>query len=317
MCNLAIYIPTYNRADSVLHFIKKNIDVLVENNIDLIIADSSDNDETKNRLNDYLKDYHNIFYTSFDSSIKPDVKVYNSFCDYLKGYDYVWLCGDTCILKLNIVIENVKALMEARFDIIHLDDIDFYHLGNKEYRIAEQLFEDCFWRITLYGATIISKRVFPYIQNKRLLKKYEGTFFFYQCAIMEFCAAEVFNSIHINADFKNTYEKKKGSVWSRYVIEQFCKLWFIAIDNLPSVYDKKKKNVLKSHSHIYGLFRFKNLLQMRASGILNFKVVNENRYYIKMTVETKLLVFYFVTFIPRWFLNILYRFKDRLKKKGD
>lgn len=304
MNELAIFIPTYNRPDSIREFLEKCIVDLLQYKIKIVIADSSDNTDTKIVI-DQFEDTEIIEYYRYDSTITPDEKIHLAFSEELKKYKYVWLCGDTCILKTDLILSTIMELCNKEYDIIHLDDIDYYNIGNKVYADPKLFFKECFWRITLFGATIISSRVFKYLQSIETYEKYAGTFFFYQCSLMEFCSKEKFKSIHIHIDFKSTYSKKKGSVWSGYTIKQFCELWYLAIENLPPLYDGEKEDVLKSHSKIYGLFKFKNLLVLRERGALTIETVFHNRMYISKTVNKSLIIFYMVAIIPRRFIRVI------------
>lgn len=110
---MVLCLLTYNRAETVRTFIEKEIDALREADIDLIIYDSSELDETKNVAEAYnFQGYGNLYYKKTDSRISANVKFFNIAASISSTYEYVWLSHDHTVFDSGAVKYILECLKE-------------------------------------------------------------------------------------------------------------------------------------------------------------------------------------------------------------
>lgn len=298
MKKLIIIIPTYNRPLEIEAYLRQIYKALNKFNVDLLICDSSNNKDTKEFFDQYHCKSEHIYYKKYPDNINYDTKVRNIFNYGIEKYDYAWLCGDGCIINLDDAILSISTFINQKIDVIHLDNLDPFALKTKEYVICQKFFKECFWRITLYGSTIISNHLYRIFKSDNIANKYEGSGFLYQCSLMEYCASHNFSAVHLVCDYYKKNPYKQMSTWRSKTLWQWGKSWYESIIKLPDVYNDEKEYVIRSHDKIIHIFSIKELLDLRMNNNLQRNDIKRYKKYLKKCTNTNIIIFYFISYIP-------------------
>ena len=295
MKQLVIMIPTYNRPDSIKFYLEKVLDALIRYNIDLIICDSSTEDKTKEIVEKKVgKSSGHLFYKRYPSSLYEE-KVYQAIDGIKKEYTYLWICSDSYVLNIEELYGDIAKYMQEDLDIIHIDELDRDGIGNKKYTDCKELFKECFFRMLLYGGTIINNRVFDTILNRTIFEKYSGTGLYYQSSLMEYCARNSFIAVrYYNKRHYTINQYKTKSEWAGRAVWQWSENWYNVVQKLPDIYNEYKPKVLKSSE----MFSLVGLVRLRYFGGLTFKEVHKYESYIKKTSRSNIALVYAICLIP-------------------
>lgn len=192
---LCVCIPTYNRCDAIHKVFDTELDIFKKYGIDMVIFDSSDNQNVKILVEKYIQNgAAHLFYKKYKSEIHPNEKVFQIFqWSAASEYDFIWLIHDHTVCSENAV----------RFLMQELDKReDFYLLNMQADRYANKRFEDIneflqkgAWRLNSFGASVINTRTFlAGIDWNKMRKKYGG--------------AKTLNYSHIGFYFERAAEMK-------------------------------------------------------------------------------------------------------------
>lgn len=300
---LAVCIPTYNRPEVIEEFIESAINWYVENNVDIFIYDSSEDEKTESVVKCWQPKYENLKYVRMDSTIHSNMKVYYIFEEFGTAgrYDYLWVCSDS-IRWAPYVLDKVMASIEKGYDIIIPNYRDVEEIGEKEYCDANTLFLDCAWHMTLYGATILKvSTMLKGVDWEMLKEKYavpecinhsHVAFYFEKLSTMQ-----NWKAIHIPCSSNDLISSglKKYPGWQKDTFYVWCHCWPSMIQKLPECY-KHKKKVIKKSGVNSDILSYQNFILLRKDGILDIEAY---RCYKKN--------WYGLTNVPRfviWFLAV-------------
>lgn len=281
--NLAICVPTYNRPNVVEELLVRYEVILDRYLIDLHVFDSSEGVATKNIVEKCEKLNGHIFYNYMDSSVHSNLKVYKIYqnTELVKKYDYVWICSDA-IRWSESVFKKVIENLDAKYDFIIPDYLDFDKIGDREYTVCTEIFGDLAWYMTLYGATIVSTEILKKINEKKW-KYYESMYcesdsINFSHLLFYFDYMEKMNKLQVKhlsfsgGELEST-KLRKRSGWHEETFKIWCKYWKTAINKLPSTYSNElKRKVIKKHGIYSEILSKENLISLRECGIYNLKV---------------------------------------------
>lgn len=306
--NLAIAIPTYNRATILKENIELMLEEIIQFSVPIYISDDSNNSETEILASELKKKYSNIFYSRNIPALGHDKNCVKTL--RIPEEEYVWYLGDSIIIKKNALSRILEIINNSNcaYDFISVN-ID------SRVNIAERSFSDCNdlliqlgWHITLSGATIYSKEALKYLDMLDLAKCRN----FPQTAIILEQFAEGNKKLYwINDDLIYGNIRKK-SYWMPKIFEVFLYDWDIFINNLPEKYEyENKKLTIKLHSEKTGLFTLKGFISYRAGGYYNWKVL---RKYKKLIINNTKLNYCLLTIIAVFPKSILRVIRNIVKK---
>lgn len=282
---LAVCIPTYNRPKVIAEFIEKYAPEYIKYNFDIYIYDSSEDKQTELIAKEGMKQNTNLYYVRVDSAVHSNMKVYNIFKEFgnLSQYEYLWVCSDSIRWSshaLSLIYDSIKQ----DYDIIIPNYRDVENIGNKEYKDANELFQECAWHMTLYGATILKiSTMLTDVSWEMLIEKYT--------------VPDCINHSHVAYYFEKLYNMnnwkalhlslpnsdliasglKKHSGWQKETFYVWCYCWPSMIHKLPEYY-KNKANVIKKCGINSGILTYSNFVNLRENHILNIDIY---RYYRK------------------------------------
>ena len=127
MFKLSICIPTYNRKTFLVELLDSVIPQLVDS-VEIVISDNASTDGTDSLINDYCKNYKNIFYHRNEKNIGPDLNYLKSV-EHAKG-DYCWLFGSDDAFKEGSIARLLDEIEKKEHDVylVDRDECD-YHLN--------------------------------------------------------------------------------------------------------------------------------------------------------------------------------------------
>lgn len=154
--NVAMCIPTYNRADVVEDTLGRGIEGYAKMGIDLYYYDGSDNDETKKVVEKYInKGYSNIKYMSFKDDTNRTAMFFSGG-GLDKEYEYIWPVKDRVWFE-EPTLRAVEKAMEEGFDAIFLGVLWSYAhpgIGTKTYEKPEEFYFDWGYLVTSIDVNI-------------------------------------------------------------------------------------------------------------------------------------------------------------------
>lgn len=318
---ITVVIPTYDRPDCISYLIENRFRKYNGGMICFEIHDSSPNDSTKKIFEDAnLGD--NFQYFHYDSEVNGDIKTMGAISRVKTPY--IYLLGDGIAVDFNALEKYLLDIGFEQYSIIGMRDKDLPRYNGsyaEEENITNDIskyFYDCFWMLTLYGASIIRRDVAQSAVS--VMQKYMAVtpFIYISCvfdALLNVGGPCYFAYVDFIA--YNPYKKSSGWMASHQTIETFCYLYYLAMQLLPECFHATDAAVLQKHNDLSGLFRFRNILRLRSNGNLTWKLYNKYRFYVKKTVPHMSYV-YFALFIPpfviRGALRIHNFFKGKRKK---
>ncbi|MFR2593144.1 MAG: hypothetical protein ACLTAS_05805 [Butyribacter sp.] len=305
MKKILIAIPTKNHSEYIKYYFSKILDDAKKYNIDIAIYDSSDDELTRQLVEERNKQgYDNIFYYKYESDELVENKCMDIYCSQA-DYEYIWLCGDGLVLNLKKDVELINNQIIKKKDIIVFGHDTRYVKEYKEYSNSVEFCKECFAPATWYGAVILKNGLINKSMFEKCIKKYkehaiQGAYF------------ELFKNGHVNAvylvhDFFDANPCKKTSTAfdEGRTIYAFSKLFNQTIWNLPECYDSIKKNLEKSIAYTTGLYKLSHLWFIRACNNLNIKIVFKYMKYIIKSSDTNILYFVLVALCPIKIANMI------------
>lgn len=320
---LALCIPTYNRPEVIREFLEKRFFYYWLHGFDIYIYDSSENDYTESIVHTWIKKYEKLHYVKVDSKIHSNLKVYNIFKEFGESlrYDYLWVCADA-ISWSERVLNSVTKAMQRGYDIIIPSYRDVENIGNKEYTDENELFLDCAWHMTLYGATILKvSSMLTKVNWDGLIEKYivpecinhsHVAFYFEKISELENWSA-IFLSF--NKEDMPMSSFKKASGWKRETFYVWCYCWPTMINKLPDIY-KNKNEVIKKNGVNSRVLGYSNLKTLRKEKILDREIYQRYKKEWGHLTDVPRFTIWILSWIPRNLLFDRYYYKElALKKK--
>lgn len=320
MKKLAVCVPTYERSDVVEELLFKSLRLYYDNNIDVFIYDSSTDDKTKKVVADYQREFDNLVYVRIDSSVHSNMKVYKIFQEFERNrkYEYIWVCSDS-IRWAEDTVKRICELTKDKYDFLIVNYRDVEKIGTKIYTDKNQLFLDCAWHMTLYGATIIRvETVLKDVNWNYLTTKYmipnrinhsHVALYFEQ--INKMPAFQAFH-LSVGSEKLSASTLKKIPGWHHDTFYVWGTCWPSMIKALPAEY-LFKKQVIKKSGVNSSILSAENILFLRNGGIYNLRIFLTylGRWHTLTDISIRLL--FIIAIMPKDFYKS--EKERKLKKK--
>ncbi len=325
-----ICIPTYRRPQVINELLKRCFDSYVKHGFDVYIYDSSDDDYTKNIVEEFEnKIEEGLYYVKLDSSIHSNIKVFMIYEEMSKKkqYEYIWVCSDA-LRWIDEALDIVCNELHSDYDVVVPNYRDVESLGRRDYDDILEFFRDCAWHMTLYGGAIlkISKMLYEvdwnYLRGKYCVEpsisfSHVGLYF------EQLIKIEGFKGLHLgmskNLMVTSPYRTESG--WRKNTFYIMCESWESVIVNLPEKYKKYKKYVILQHSKNSGILNKDGLIKLRKEKILRYSSVKKYIFSWRKYSSTPRLLLIFLIFLPHNWADFFsdkhkreVRIKNKLKK---
>ena len=305
---LAVIIPTYNRPENITFCLNAQMSALSARGVDLIIFDSSENNETQLAVKTY-KYMHpaqaeHLFYERYcgnEMDLRAlDRKVYTACKQYTDTYTYLWFCGDGPIFHIDELWDEIVSALKCGVDCVVFRSTLAKTPNVRFYESSKLFLQDYCWVLTLLGSTIFSsKRLEVMVQRCPVIT---GNDFWYWLPMAFFhiwdrepISAVVLDNerpYDMNPYRKEAYWKTNGDVFW-----QWAKIWPDAVNQLPSSYNGIKEKICRAPEKNMKLFSIKGLLGLKADGQLDVKNIYAYRKYFKQVTSTPVAAFYLIAIL--------------------
>lgn len=282
----AFCIPTYNRSSMVEEFLDQFASLYEQLEIDICYFDSSEDDKTEAVVHKWMNKYQNIQYTRILSKVPANRKVmqiYKQYAQY-QDYDYLWICGDSLRFS-ETILRKIISVLDSGYDMLVINGIDQGRIGTREYTDGNELFQDCAWYMTLFGAVIVNVPTmlcdvpWSYIEEtyeipERLNYSHIGLYF------EIICNMKMFRAIHLAADHEISGSQLKPlSEWQQDAFRVLCEYWPSTVNALPDYYKDKWSAIYKlGYCSCLSLW---HILNYRLANIYNIQVFFRYRMVLK------------------------------------
>lgn len=316
MKKLCICIPTYNRSKCIEHILRSYLEWIKEHDIDLYIFDSSSDGKTAIYVDEYMPSYGGHLFYELETNYPDkttDLKVFRLFDKLQEKYEYIHLSGDGLVIDINKYINLLKNPIMEDYDIIHFNS----WLDRNEiiYSSGHDFAKDNGWYATYYGSTVISSKVIKRANYAKLVEQYRNTGFMYWYGMLNAVAEDnqkivAFKEFPLlNNPFKSTNTSHQPGRFVTFWIVS----WNQVIDALPAHYDDIKSKIKKDIGKNLKLYSYRNLLNLRASGNLEYRVIKEQKQLVKKVTDVSIGRLIVISFVPKKLASLVMLIGRKIK----
>lgn len=307
--NLAIAIPTYNRAEILNENILAMLNEIEQFSIPVYISDDSTNEATESIVADLKKQYEFIYYHKNSPGLGHDLNCIRTLS--LPSEEYIWYLGDSYIIKPGGLGKVLDVVLSKDFDFISVNVDVRKGINDRIFENGNELLINLGWHLILTSATIYSKRALKLL-NRLDLKKCKN---FPQTAI-------IFEQFAMGAhklcwlDQQILYcNSRKQSYWKKDVFNVFLNDLDSFVSNLPPFYTERNKQIaIKMHADKTGIFSWYSFLSYRSKGIFDFRVLKSFYKLIRNSCNVSPVLLFIIALIPKIFLRFFSWIVDLSRK---
>ena len=269
--NVAMCIPTYNRADVVAETLSKGIEGYAKMGIDLYYYDSSPDDKTKNVIEEYInKGYKNIKYISVRNG-ESKAALFFTGEGLDRQYDYVWPVKDRVWFEEPTLIAVEKAINEG-WDAIFLGVLwCFSHpnIGTKVYDSPKEFYLDWGYLVTSLDVNIFKCESMLQGLTYEQVKEYNASFIHFQLMFHQLANGEKKVKALVGKDIVAYNSQLVSSGWKERAFLTWKERWISVNEELPECYEEHKKTVIKQAGTLPWIFgSVDSLIEFREYGAL-------------------------------------------------
>ncbi len=300
---LAIALPTYNRAEYLDLCLTVNLPMLKQWAIPLFISDNGSTDHTREVVEKHSLEYPFIHYYRNEVTIGPDENFEKVLC--YPQTEYIWLLGDTYRLPSEEAIAVLlQSVMHESFDAF------IFNVAGRASDIKEQVYtdqskllSDIGWHMTCLSSLVYSR----HLLDNADFRRYHDTNFMQLGIILEYIANKPFRINwfpHYSVTGLAIAGAKKQS-WEALTFDIWTKRWANFIFSLPPAYslDSKLKCIM-DHGLKSEVFTFKALTRLRKKNILNLAAYHQYSRYFPFTIAIPSSLLRLIAFLPGWVCRI-------------
>lgn len=299
--NLAIAIPTYNRAEIIKFNLASILGELIKFNIPVYISDDSTDDSTELLIKE-LKSKHDLFfYRKNEVRLGHDLNCVKTIT--FPKEKYVWYLGDSMIIEPGAIELILKYVENEDFDFISCNaDGRELDIESKIFTDKIEIFDNLCWHLTLTGATIYNKEKLSGLLNfdTSKFKNFPQT-----AIIFEQLVLENSNLCWINRRLVRN-NPNKTSYWAKNVFNVFLEDFSSFVFNLPTEYSISSKiKVVRDHSLKTGVFSYFSFINYRIEGYYDYKTFLKYRKKIKKFTSNNTGILIVISLVPRVILKCI------------
>lgn len=255
--NVAICIPTYNSRFQLAEAVLSNAaEVYKKYNIDVYYFDSSEDDSIKDVIDNYVeKGYNNIKYKRV---LQGQVKtaMYYSGISLEKKYDYIWAVKDRVFFDEK-TLEKVFVAMSEGYDAILLGVLPQYtkkHAETKVYDKPEEFYLDWGFMATSIDVTVLKQETMLEGLSYETVAKCNPSFTHFELLFHRLVGGNKTVKVLVENDVVARNIQGVGSCYKDKMFEIWKDDWIKANMELPELYDKYKKDVIKHAGNLPWIF---------------------------------------------------------------
>lgn len=269
--NVAICIPTYNRANVVEDTLSRAIKGYAKMGIDLYYFDGSDNDDTRKVVEKYInKGYHNIKYMAFTDDINRAAMIYSGK-GLDKEYDYIWPVKDRVWFE-EPTLRAVEKAMEQGYDMIFLGVLWSYAhpgIGTKTYNNAKEFYLDWGYLVTSIDVSIYRRESMLDMLTYEELLNYNPSFRHFQIVFRQLVEGKKSVKALVGNDIVAYNSHFATSCWKNDAFLIWEDSWINVNENLPECYNEYKDEVIKHAGRLPWIFgTVDSLIEFKNCGAL-------------------------------------------------
>lgn len=327
--SLGIVIPTCNRPKAIEYLLNYGAVLYRRFGIDVVIYDSSGDDETKAVAEKMYKNgYYNVVYRRYTGEFDGfslDHKIINAYKEFDGTYDYIWMCRDGLIPVVDEIIEKIRHYAKMKIGCFIVDtksrtngvEIERIYSSAED---SQNLLLEQADRLQTLGMLIFSSEYARTLIEKEPLSD-ENYSLWQMVAPIRLFAREPYKIVFFTKNvFAPNYGAATTHFWSKAekLLEQWAYRWHHVITSLPKQYDGVKKECMMVYTVDFHPFMVRNVLEMGGWGGLSLKLVKKYKKYLQAVTKTPLWIFYFSALVPnfidRLIVRIIQHFPNLTKK---
>ncbi len=313
---LAICIPTYNRATVLRDAFSHLIPIASRFNVAIYVSDNASTDETLDVLESGRAQYPLVFFSRNAENIGMDANFEKALS--LSPARYAWLLGDDDRIHPDALAEVLARIGNSNDQLLILNGgsanrskgrVSGFH--SRTFNDADQFLCTLGWHATWISGLVISGQLI----EKMNFSKYSGSYFSHFGSLFEALATEKEVSIYWHD--RSSFFPSSGAhfSWAPRILEIFSDKWARVVESLPSRYsENSKRTCIRAHSLHTGLFSIKALLNFRAQGAITRQAVIQHKQSLRLTSQTPLFIAQLICMIPVWLLRTPRRIYVSLRK---
>lgn len=334
---IAFCIATYNRSIMVEEFLGQFSNLFLELEIDIYYYDSSDDNKSRVVVEKWMLEYKNIHYVQIPTSWHANKKVLYIIEEFgiNQKYDYLWVCGDSLRFSESVIRKVIK-LLKINYDMIIVSHSGKEHPETREYIDKNELFQNCAWYMTLFGAVILNVHtMIKDVPWREIKEKYEVPNHINYSHVGYYFEMinklDKMRTIYLSVDqgvWTSRYKTAGG--WFNDAFKVLCEYWPSTIEELPHSYTNKKDAINKlgycSCLTPRSFLQYRNVKAYNIHIFLKYRKIlkdmsrlNYFQLWSLSCLSSKLAYFIAINDIPGYFSNRkkIYKLNGFCKKYKD
>lgn len=310
MKKIVMCIVTYNRAKVIEDICPRLLKSLDEDYMDMYVYDSSEDDQTQSVISRYQEQQKNLFYNRVPSHVHSSQKLYDIYQNkYIQNnYEYLWILPDYLSFSSEIM-DQCKDKLAIGYDILILDWYDYKRIGSRVCQDKNEIFEDCAWVLTQYGAiilncsTVLKNCNWEYLSEKYLTPNHRN-FSHVMMYFEQILNIECLRLYHLEVPLRMVYSSEHRIIVRN--TEEFLKIWGYcwpkSMYALPEYYNNKEA-AINNLSKYGGHLGTEDLLGLKFNGVLTKKVFWRYMHHWKLVSQVSVMKFFLISVLPEFVIK--------------
>lgn len=276
--NVAMCIPTYNRANVVEDTLSRGVENYRKFGIDVYYYDSSDDDSTKLVVQKYIdKGYSNIYYIKVQNGESKHAMFYSGM-GLNKKYEYIWPVNDRVWFE-EPTLKAIDDAMNEKMDAIFLGVLWCFSnpsVGTKVYEDPKEFYLDWGYLVTSLDVNIFRYDSMVDGLTYEEIKDYNISYQHFQLMFHQLAKGSKRVKALVGNGIIAYNSKLVTSGWKKNVFETWIDRWIDVNEKLPEIYDKYKEIVIKQAGTLPWIFgELSYILEYKKCGALTMENVEK------------------------------------------